>query len=66
MFYCVFKMALITPALVTPALINAPRKNNAELGPALKGPIRYLPPLDISKHLTLLLNCFMPSYSLPE
>ena len=41
-FYCIFKMAHLTPALLTPALINATPKNNAELGPALKGPIRYL------------------------
>ena len=42
MFYCIFKMAHLTPALLTPALINATPKNNAELGPALKGPIRYI------------------------
>ena len=40
-FYCIFKMAHLTPALLTPALINATPKNNAELGPALKWPIRY-------------------------
>ena len=31
-------MALITAAPLTPAFINATRKNNADLGPALKGP----------------------------
>ena len=36
MFYCVYEIALLTPALVTLALINATRKNNAELGPALR------------------------------
>ena len=35
-FYCIFKMAHLTPAPLTPALINAAPKNNAELGPALK------------------------------
>ena len=35
-FYFLFKTAHLTPAL-----INASRQNNAELGPAEKGPIRY-------------------------
>ena len=36
MFYCSFKMAHLTPAL-----IDATPENNAELEPALKGPIRH-------------------------
>ena len=38
--YRVFLMALITPALLTPDFIYATHKNNANLGPALYGPIR--------------------------
>ena len=34
-WYCLFEMALITPAPLTPAFINATRKNNTDLGPAL-------------------------------
>ena len=41
-FHFLFEMAHLTPAPLTPALINASRQNNAELGPAEKGPIRYV------------------------